>query len=161
MENKKNILDYLTHTFVIFGVTVAVLSVITAIWGEDAQSVSTMFALGRDGIPLYTLLQYLLICACITLLRFLLFTDILLKKGSVAFRTILMVTSVILLTGLFAYLFGWFPVSDPRCWLSFFLCFCCCFAISTVISIRKESLDNQKLADGLKHLKEDQKHDND
>lgn len=45
--------------------------------------------------------------------------------------------------------------------LSFFLCFCCCFAISTVISVRKESLDNQKLADGLKHLKEDQKHDND
>ena len=110
MENKKNILDYLTHTFVIFGVTVAVLSVITAILGEDAQNVSTMFALGRDGIPLYTLLQYLLICACITLLRFLLFTDALLKRGSVTLRTILMVTSVILLTGLFAYLFGWFPV---------------------------------------------------
>ena len=72
-----------------------------------------------------------------------------------ALRTILMVASVILLTGFLAYLFGWFPVNNPKCWLCFFLCFCCCFIISTILSIRKEAADNHKLEKGLQKLKEE------
>ncbi len=161
MEDRKTIYDYAAQTFFLFGITVAILSVITMIFGEQAGSVSTMFALGSSGIPLSTLLQYLLSSACITLLRFLFFTDTFLKERSVALRTILMVASVILLTGFLAYLFGWFPVNNPKCWLCFFLCFCCCFIISTILSIRKEAADNHKLEKGLQKLKEEQKHGND
>ena len=41
------------------------------------------------------------------------------------------------------------------------LCFCCCFIISTILSIRKEAADNHKLEKGLQKLKEEQKHGND
>lgn len=156
MEERKHILDYLAQVILIFGITLLAITVICGLVGEDAKEYSTMFALGSRGIPLSTVWQYLLSSVCITGLRFLFFTDAVIKKMSVAKRTIAMLVSIIILIGILAYIFGWFPVDEPKCWFIFLACFGCCFVISTVVSVWKEHMDNKQLSDGLKHLKEEQ-----
>ena len=155
MEERKNILDYLEQVFVIFGVTIILISIIGSAVGEEAKEYSSMFVLGNKGIPLNTIFQYLLSSACITALRFIFFSDTLFKKMTTVKRMIGLMVSVIMLIGLFIYVFGWFPVNEVKCWIIFLVCFVICSTVSTVVSILKDRLENEKLADGLKHLKED------
>lgn len=154
MEERKHLLDYLAQIMTVFGVTLLLITVICCLVGDDAKGYSTMFVLGSRGVPVNTILQFLLSSACITGLRFLFFTDTIIKKMTIAKRTIALLSSVIALTGIFAYFFGWFPVDEPKCWLAFLVCFGICFAVGAVVSTLKESADNKQLAEGLTKLKE-------
>ena len=156
LDERKHLFDYLAQVILVFGITLLVITFICCLTGDDAKEYSTMFALGSAGIPIYTIFQFLLSSACITALRFLFFTDTVIRKMSIVIRTILMLISVIALVGIFAYIFGWFPVDEPRCWISFIISFGICFVIATVISVLKEAMDNKQLAVGLKNLKEEQ-----
>lgn len=156
MREKKNILDYMAQIMIVFGVSMLALTLICRLAGERARGLSTMFALGKEGIPLKTIAQFLLNAVCITLTRFLFFSDRVIRKLSIVKRTIGMLASVIALIGVFAYLFGWFPVDDPKCWVSFLISFGICFAIGWAVSALKEALDNKQLEEGLQHLKERQ-----
>ena len=60
MNQKNTIFGFLNHVLVIFGITVVCLMVFVALFGEDAEGVSTIFGLGDQGITIATLLQYLL-----------------------------------------------------------------------------------------------------
>ncbi len=155
MEERKHLLDYLAQIIQIFGITILVITVICHFTGDEAKDYSTMFVLGSKGIPIDTMLQFFLSSVCVTGIRFLFFSDIIFKKMSIAKRTMAMVLSVIVLTGGFAYLFGWFPVNQAICWISFFICFGICFIISAVVSTLKETMDNKQLEDALKRLKEE------
>lgn len=154
MREKKNILDYMAQAMIGFGAAMLAITLICYLVGEEAREYSTMFALGKEGIPLKTILQLLLNAVCIMVIRFLFFSDKVIKKMSIAKRTIGMLAAVIVLIGVFAYLFGWFPINDPRCWVSFLVSFGICFIISAVVSTLKESMDNKQLEKGLQHLKE-------
>lgn len=153
MRENKNIWDYMAQTMITFGGSMLVLTVICYLVGEDAREYSTMFALGRKGIPLETILQYLLNSVCITVIRFLFFSDRVIRNMSFAGRTVGMLAAVIALVAVFAYFFGWFPVHEPRCWISFLVSFGICFVISVAVSALKESMDNKQLEEGLRHLK--------
>ena len=153
MEERKHLLDYLAQVFTIFGVTVLVISVICVLTGEEAAEESTMFRLGSGGIPTETIFQYLLTSVCVTALRFLFFTDVLIKKMSVTKRTVGLLGAVIALIGVFSYLFGWFPVDKTEGWISFFICFGICFSVSAAVSAIKENAENRRLEDGLENLK--------
>lgn len=155
MREKKNILDYMAQTMIGFGASMLALTCFCCLAGEEAQGYSSMFALGKEGIPLNTVLQFLLNSVCITVIRFLFFSDRVIRKVSIAKRTIGMLAVVIVLIGVFAYLFGWFPVNDPKCWGCFLICFGVCFVVSGALSILKESMDNKQLEEGLRHLKEE------
>lgn len=152
MEERKHLLDYLAQVFSIFGVTLLVISVIGVLTGEEAAEKSTMFRLGSAGIPVETVFQYLLTSVCVTALRFLFFTDILIKKLSVAKRTVGMLAAVIALIGAFSWLFGWFPVDEPEGWIAFFICFGLCFAVSAAVSVIKENVENRQLEDRLQNF---------
>ncbi len=155
MEDRKHFTVYFGQVFTIFGITLLVIAVICSVVGEEAQEYSTMFAMGSRAVPLDTVFQYLLSSACIVFLRFIFFSDIWLKKTGVAKRTVSMCASVIILIGVFAWLFGWFPVDDLKCWISFLVSFGICFAVSAVGSVWKERAENQRLACGLENLKEE------
>lgn len=156
MEKEKHFWDYLAIFVQTFGTTILALTILTAMFGEGAKGYSTIYALGRTGIPLSAVWQFLLSSFCITVFRFLFFTDTVFKKLSIARRTVFMLISVVGLIGMFAYLFGWFPIDNPLCWVCFFACFAVCFVISAAVSSMKEKADNKRLADGLKVLKEEQ-----
>lgn len=154
MEERKHLLMYVEQVFMILGVSLLVIAVTCAIVGEEAQEYSTMFVLGSGGIPVNTVWEYLLSSVCVTALRFVFFTDALIKRWSVAGRTIGMVGAVIVLVGVLAYVFGWFPVDDPQCWLACLVSFGVCFTLSAVLSVKKERLENRQLEAALRQMKE-------
>ena len=80
MEERKHLLAYVEQVFMVFGISIVALSAICVVAGEEAREISTMFALGAEGIPLNTLGQYLLSSVCITALRFVFFTDALIRR---------------------------------------------------------------------------------
>ncbi|MDE5951956.1 MAG: hypothetical protein K2H12_10295 [Acetatifactor sp.] len=154
MEERKHLFMYVEHTFMILGISLLVITVICAVVGEEAQEYSTMFSLGSAGIPVNTILQYLLSSVCITALRVVFFTDALIKRWSVAGRTIGMLGAVVVLIGVLAYVFGWFPVNDPKCWMAFLISFGVCFLLSAVLSVKKERVENRQLERALRQMKE-------
>lgn len=154
MREKKNLLDYMAQVMIAFGAAMLAITGLCYLVGDEAREYSSIFVLGREGIPLNTILEFLLASVCITVIRFLFFSDSVIRKMSIAKRTIGMLASVIALTGLLAYLFGWFPIDDPKCWISFLISFGICFVISVAVSTLKESLDNKRLEEGLQQLKE-------
>ncbi len=154
MEERKRLPDYLAEIFIVFGVTLAVIAVMCAAVGDEAREASTMFELGKRGIPLHTVAEYFFSSVCVTILRIVFFSDVLFRRRSVAKRTVGMLASVIALIGLCAYHFGWFPVDEPECWGIFLVCFGICFAVSAAASTIKERLENKKLESGLQSLKE-------
>ena len=154
MREKKNLLDYTAQTMITFGAAMLAIIGLCYLVGDEARGYSSIFAMGSAGIPLHTVLEFLLASVCITVIRFLFFSDSVIRKMSIAKRTIGMLASVIALTGLLAYLFGWFPIDDPKCWICFLISFGICFVISTAVSTLKESMDNKRLEEGLQQLKE-------
>ncbi len=155
MEEKKTIFDYLGQVFLIFGITMAVMILLCVFFGEEAKGLSTMFAFGNRGLPVKTMGQFLAVAAAIVGLRFLFFTDVLLKTMPVLLRTVLMLISVVAVIGAAAYFFGWFPIDMWQAWLMFFVCFGISFAGSVLVMIWKEKLENRRMEEGLKRFKDE------
>ncbi len=155
MDKKNGLLDYLSQVFMNFGITVVILNVFCMIFGEEAQTVSTLFQLGGDGLAISTMMQFLLTIALIDGLRVVLMTDLLIKKMPLAARIVAMFTSVFGITVAGVILFGWFPVEDVMAWVMFVGCFVVSCAISTGISIIAEKQENKKFEDALKRFKEE------
>lgn len=149
MNQKNTILGFLNHVFVIFGITVVCLIVFVALFGADAEGVSTIFGLGNQGITIATLVQYLFLSVLITALRMLFFTDKFIKKASIAVRTVGMFMTIIIAIAVFAGVFGWFPVHMWQAWLAFFVCFGISAGVSTAVSVIKERTDNERLQAAL------------
>ena len=153
MIKKSTIFDYLTQIMIIWGISVLSLCLFCSLFGEVAKQYSSMFQLGKTGVAVVTLMQYLLSSVIITSLRWLIFTDILIKRVSIVIRTVVMFGCVILLTGIFAAIFQWFPIDDIKSWIMVFVCFFVCSCISVVVSAIKEKSDNKKMQEALEHLK--------
>lgn len=156
MEKKRTIFDYMGQVFMIFGITMVVLNIFCILFGESAKDYSQMFSLGNQGLSVQTALQFFLVSICITTLRFLFFTDLLLKRMSILWRTVLMVIVVVIVIGVFIVVCGWFPVNMWMPWLLFFLSFGVSFGISMAVTIWKERIENRKMAEALERLKEEE-----
>ena len=48
MEDNKNIFDYISKVFVVFGVVILIHVIIGSLVGEDASELSTLFKLGSE-----------------------------------------------------------------------------------------------------------------
>jgi hypothetical protein len=155
MDKKNGLLDYLSQVFMNFGITVAILNVFCMIFGDEAQTMSTLFQLGRDGLAVATMMQFLLIILLINGLRVVLMTDLLIKKMPLVLRIVAMFASVFGITTAGVIVFGWFPVTDALAWVMFVGCFIISCAISTGISVIAEKQENKKFEDALKRFKEE------
>jgi len=156
MKRKDDVFRYLGHVLTIFGLTIVFISVFAFFIGEDAKELSTFYELGNQGLTLKTLAQIFLMSVLITTLRFILFTDGLISRISLAIRTILMFLFTILMIALFAFWFGWFPVNMLGAWGAFFTCFGACAMASAYIMAWKTERENKEMEEALKRLKEEQ-----
>ncbi len=155
MIRKDDVFRYLGQIVSIFGLMVIVLFVFTFFTGDMAKENSTMFALGSKGIPLKTLAQYFLLSVLINTLRFILFTDGLISRVSLTIRTFFMFFSVALLTALFAWLFGWFPVNKLGAWGSYLASFGFFGLFCSYVMAWKTDRENKEMEEALKRLKEE------
>lgn len=157
MENKKNIFDFAGMVLIIFGFSMIFMMVFTVICGEDARGFSTMFALGKQGVPVTVMAQFLFMAVLIVLARWVFFTDFLIKKSSITIRTIGMFLTVILISVCFIIAFRWFPVNMWKPWFLFFICFGISAGVSLIVVRLKEKIENKKMEEGLKRLREEWK----
>ncbi len=155
MENEKTFIDYIGQIFATFGVTILILNVFCKLFGKDAAAISSIFQLEDTGIAFSTAMQFLAVTTLITIIRYIFFTDRLIKKMSLVLRTACMIVLVIALIGIFIYAFAWFPIDMWLAWGMFFLSFFVCFTAGFFISMLKEKAENQALAKALKKLQEE------
>lgn len=153
MKKKDTVFDYLIQIFMIYGVTMVCICTFCVMFGENAREVSTLFALGSQGISVNTMLQFFMLSVIIATLRFLLFTDGLVKNIPLVVRMLLMFGMVIAVIVLFVVWFGWFPVNMWQPWVMFCVCFLVSAIISTVLSYVKEQHENKKMEEALNELK--------
>ncbi|MGN0132435.1 MAG: hypothetical protein ACI4AA_08340 [Lachnospiraceae bacterium] len=153
MIKKNTIFDYLAQVMIVYGISVICLCAFCLLFGEDAKGHSSIFALGNAGIPAGILGQFLWMAMIISGLRWLFFTDVLIRNLSILLRSILMFICVILSVGIFAAVFGWFPVDQVLPWMMFFICFFVCAFISVGVSVLKEKSDNRKMQEALERMK--------
>ncbi len=153
MEERKTIFDYMGQIFIIYGFSILTLNIFCILVGEDAQKVSTNYSLGREGLSISTMLQFLGVSVCITGLRAFFFTDKVIKRMSVAARSACMLASIVALVVLCAVIFGWFPVTMWQSWAGFFISFGLCFVGSLCLMTLKEKTENRKMEEALQRLK--------
>ncbi len=154
MDQEKSIFDYLTQVLTIFGFSILALNLFCLAIGDSAQRLSTMFAMGSQGLTVETMLQYLCISALSVGMRFFFFTDRWIKNMTVPLRTVCMLVAVLLITVAFIIRFGWFPADMWQNWVMFFVCFFVSFICSYLVMLQKEKAENRKLKDALERLKE-------
>ena len=160
MEDRKTIFHYIGNVFMVFGITMLILNLLCLMFGEDAQEFSTMFSLGREGLSCYTMLEFLLVSVCTVFLRFLFFTDTVIKNMTLIVRTICMVVSELFITACFISVCGWFPVNEWLPWGMFFLSFAVCFIVSAVCTTLNERMENKKMQEALERVKRCEKREN-
>lgn len=153
MEEKKTIFDYIGQVFLTFGITIGILNIFCLLFGDTAKEISTIFSLGSEGLSVRTTFQFFLVSLCIVIAKFIFFTDVFIKKMSIAMRTVCMVSTVLIVLAVFIRICGWFPVNMWQPWLMFFLCFGISFAISMGVTIFKERIENRKMEEALDRLK--------
>lgn len=154
MEDRKTVFDYLVQIMVVFGFSMLILNIFCLIFGNSAKDYSAMFALGNQGVPVKIAFEFLGVSALITGIRFLFFTDIWIKKMPVWGRTVCMSFSVIIVIAAFIVRFGWFPIDMWQPWAMFLICFGASFAASFFAMVVKERVENRKMEEALKRLKE-------
>lgn len=160
MENRKTVFDYLGQMLIVFGFSTVVLDVFCLLIGEDAQRISTIYSLGKEGISVAASLQFLGVSACITGFRFVFFTDGIIRQMSVVMRTVCMFVSIIILIAVCAVLFDWFPVDMWQPWAAFLLTFAFCSAASLLLMALKEKAENRKMEEALNRIKQEQENKN-
>ena len=158
MEEKKTLFDYLAQVFVIFGFSILVLNIFCLMFGNSAQEISTMFALGSRGIPAGICFHFLCISVLVVAARFVFFTDTLIRNMPIWLRTICMLATVIVVIVAFTITFRWFPADMWQSWAMFLLCFGISFLSSCFVMAIKEKMENRKMANALQKLKEQEEH---
>lgn len=154
MEEKKTIFNFLGSVFCMYGISMALMIVFCRLFGEAAQKISNLFRLGKEGLPIEVMWQFLVISFLITGIRYLLFSENMFTGLSVLFKTVVMILAVVALMAMFICLFGWFPVRMWEPWVMFLLCFGGSFITSMALMRWKTRLENRKLEEGLARMKE-------
>lgn len=154
MERKKTIFDFVGQVFTIFGFSMICIMFFCLVFGESAKGYSSMFALGKAGLTLSTMAQFLLTSTLIVFFRQLFFTDTVIKKLSMTGRTIGLFVSVIGMIVVFVWIFDWFLVNHWFPWVLFAICFAVSSIGGVCVSALKEKMDNKKMQDALDRLKE-------
>ena len=153
MEDRKTIFDYIGQIFQVFGFSMIVLNIFCLLFGEDASEFSKMFSLGKEGLSVPTMLQFFSVAVWVVFLRFLFFTDVIIRNMRTLFRSIGMVFMILVVMVVYILVFDWFPADMWIPWIMFFGCFAICFVVSTAITVLRERMENKKMEEALERLK--------
>lgn len=154
MEEKRTIFDYLGQILIVFGFTMLNINLLCLAFGDAAKDISAMFALGSRGVPVEIAFQFLCVSALVVGVRFVFFTDILIKNMPIWLRTVCMLIVIILIIAAFVAVFQWFPVMMWQPWAMFFGCFGLSFLGSYFVMIVKEKAENKQMEEALRRFKE-------
>ena len=147
---KKHLWTYFLNVMFAFGLTVAFLTVVIRLVGDELKGETGMTVLGSDGFPTAFLLQFLIAVMIVMALRKLFLSDLCIKRMKPSLRVILfLVTALLTMTG-FILVFNWFPPSGLTVFIPGSVC---AIIVNAVRMLRREELKNKELADALAQYK--------
>ena len=153
MEDKKTVFNYISQLFAIYGVVVAIFVAINLIIGNEAGSVSTLFALGSTGLSTKTLIELFVLVIIVTIADNIFLTDLVIKNMPLLVRNILFFSVILVTITVFAAIFGWFPLDNISSWIGFIVSFSVCAVISSILMRLEENAENKKMQEALKKYK--------
>ena len=156
MDMKKIVGKAIKEIFLVYGIVIIVLALFSVTVGDMLKDYCSVFRLGRQGLSVSAMLQFLCIIVIGTMNRYIFLTDCLIKQMALWLRNLCMMLVIMLCTISFAVYFEWFPVGMWWAWLGFLICFSIGCAACTGFSIRNEKIENKKMADALRKIKEEQ-----
>lgn len=159
MEKDKTIFDFLGNVLCMYGITMALLIVCAMVFGESAKEISSLFRLGNKGIPLEVMAEFLLTSFLVTCMQYLFFSEKIFRHMSGNKRTVCMLLSILLITCLAIWRFGWFPIDMWQPWACFFLSFLISGGIGIGVMCLKTKAENRRLGEGLEQMKAKWKED--
>ncbi len=154
MTKKEYAIRFFNQLFLIFGITIAILSLFCLIVGDKMQNTSTLFDMGYAGLSLETIFQIFLSSFFITIINTLVFSDLLPLSISKTNRTVILLTLVFGTIFIFIHLFKWFPTHVLMNWLLFALSFVVSSFISIYFTYTTEKAEDRNMEIALKELKE-------
>lgn len=162
MEHKQNsVFQFISWTLILFAADILMMIIIAALFGDDANGLSTMFQYGSKGLASTTMLQFLLSASVSVLLKDFFFSERILKNMMALWRTIFMLLSILIIHIVFILLFGWFHYDNMLAWACFFICFGGSFLICSLVMILKTKLESKRYDELLNFYKEQRKGDED
>ena len=88
MEENKTIFNYLGEIFAMFGIIVLMFVILGYLMDEEMREYSSLFALGKEGLSMSTLLQLFVLSVIISLGKNIFFTDRWIKNMALVVRII-------------------------------------------------------------------------
>jgi hypothetical protein len=131
-----------TFTLTIFVMTLT--GILISCYFPDAQEVSTLFALGRAGLPYNSILQLIGLAFILAAFTVLLFSERFNIKMRFISRLVLLMLSALIATSIFGVVFKWFPANDPMSWLGLVLSFVICSVITAILTLLYRKLEGKK-----------------
>lgn len=153
MDKKKLLIQYIEEVFMIFGIMIMLMNLLCLIFGESAKGISQLFIFGNKGLSISIMIQFFCIALISVVLDYIFMTDKLIKHMSLLLRIICMMSFFLVIIVSFIILFDWFPINMWEPWLLFGVSFGISFVVGCVINVRKERLENEKMARALEELK--------
>lgn len=149
---KKRMVLFIESLLLIFAVIILIFAITTLLIGKEAKNFPNLFMFGNDGISLKTFFQLFAFSFLISLLRFVFFTDVFLKKTGLALRYILFFVLTIAVFVIIALIFHWIP-ARPFIWLLVLISYSVSTVISILLTIFFTKKEDEKLNNALTEMK--------
>ena len=158
MKEKMKYLNWLVKEILAsFAAGVVTLGVLSCLMGDIGEKVSPIFSLGKAGISIDTLLQFLLLAVFSVVVKDVFMTDRWIKNMSVFLRKSLYFFVIVLGVFVMSRLFKWFPADAARAWIAFGIFFSVAMVFITILTRTKEITENNKLQEALEEFQKRKK----
>ena len=158
MKEKLKYLNWLIKEIMAsFGGGIVTLALMSYLLGDGVAQFSPIFGLGKSGLPLEIVAQFLLLAVFSVIVKDVFMTDRWIKNMSVFLRKTLYFLVVILGVFIMSRLFKWFPADAARAWIFFGAFFTVTMVIMTILTRTKEISENNKLQEALEKYKQKEK----
>jgi len=130
-----------------FAITILAMSIagiMVAHFYPEAKNESTLFALGKAGMPYSTILQLAGFSLILAVVSVLLLSEYFFVKMRFLHRVLFLILSALLVSLVFSVIFKWFPVNSLQAWLRFVLSTFISFAVSSCLTLIKFKLEGKK-----------------
>ena len=145
---KKRLVFFIESLLQIFAVIILIFAIATVLIGKEAESFPNLFMTGNKGIAINTFFQLFTFSFFISILRFVFFTDVFLKKTNLILRNIFFFILTIAVFVSIALICHWIP-DRPLIWILVLVSYSLSTAISILITHFFTKKEDEKLNDAL------------
>ncbi len=149
---KKRMVLFIESLLLLFAVIILIFAITTVLIGKEAEKFPNLFILGNKGISVQTFFQLFAFSFLISLLRFVFFTDVFLKKTGLVLRYVLFFVLTIAVFVIISLIFCWIP-NKPFIWLLVLISYSVSTVISILLTIFFTKKEDEKLNNALTEMK--------